>query len=124
MAEAEKNNASPPIGKPHEVTIGISQAQVIELWRPIPHLLARGGGMMRAVVARLAPGRPPVYDYDAIATVAQELLQKGVDDYFERFAERLENECKARGIKVPKRSQMRKRFRPMFEAARARSAKH
>jgi hypothetical protein len=123
MAESEKT--PPPIGKRHELTIGIQQAQRVSLAPWVLRLRNTVTGWVDTVTRwmRPRPGRPPVYDYDALTNVAQELLLIGVDDYFARFAERLENECRARGIEVPKIGQIRKNFTPMWEAARAQSAK-
>jgi hypothetical protein len=144
MAETEKNtNASSPTDKRHDLLIGIQQPQrmnltplrVLELGLRQAQYVSQAPWVLHirntvtTVVdtvtnwVRPGPGRPPDYDYDAITIVAQELLQKGVDDYFARFAERLENTCKARGIKVPKRSEMRKHFQPMWAAARAQIGK-
>jgi hypothetical protein len=102
MAEAEKNtNTSSPIGKRREVTIGIQQAQRVRL-TPL-RVLELGLRQAQCVSltpwvlhirntvttvvdtltswARRGPGRPPVYDYDAITIVAQELLLRGVDEF-------------------------------------------
>jgi hypothetical protein len=74
-------------------------------------------------VARLR-GRPPEYDHGAIIAVARDLILIGVDDYLDRFVERVRAECKARGIKVPKsRSQMRKICGPIWDTARPNRAK-
>jgi hypothetical protein len=126
MAETEKNtNASPPIGKRHELTIGIQQPQRVSLAPWVLRLRNTVTGWVDTVTRRVRPpGRPPEHDYGAMDHVAQELLLIGVDDYLDRFIERIRNECKARGIKVPERGQMRKHFKPMWDAARAQIAKN
>jgi hypothetical protein len=127
MAKAEKNaNASPPTGRPHELPISIRQAQTVSLWGWFPHLLAQGGGLVRAAVARLAPGRPVEHDYDAITDAATNLAREtGVDDHLDPFWKRVRRECKNKRprIKTPGRGQMRKICRPIWEAARTQIAK-
>jgi hypothetical protein len=78
-------NTSPPTGKRHEMLISLHQPQVVTLKRElIRPLLDLADGMVRAAVARLAPGRPPEFDYGTIIEVARELILIGVDDYLDR----------------------------------------
>jgi hypothetical protein len=51
---------------------------------------------------RLRSGRPRAYDHDAITRVAEACIAMGVDDYLDRFVERVRNECKPHHIKTPK----------------------
>jgi hypothetical protein len=118
MAEAEKNR--------RELSIDFRQPQAVSLWGWFPRLLARGGDMVRAAVARLPSGSPREYDRDAITDVARNLArEKGVDDHLDPFWKRVRHECKNKRprIKTPKRNLMRIICRPIWEAERAQLAK-
>jgi hypothetical protein len=138
MTEAGNNSNTPAPGKQHQLLISIQQSQRVSLTKRRELLisiqqaqrvtLTRWVNWIGNTVAgwvntatswvRQGPGRPPEYDYGAITEVAQELILGGVDDYLDRFVERVRNECKSRRIKVPKRSQIRKFLKPIWAAAR------
>jgi hypothetical protein len=143
MTDAGNNsNTPPPIGKQHQKLISIQQPQRVSLTKGRELLISIQQAQrvtlnwvkwIRNTVAawvdtatswvRQGPGRPPVYDYSALDEIARDLLLIGVDKSFARFAERLRNEGKTRGIEVPEYSQRRNRFKPMWDAARAQIAK-
>jgi hypothetical protein len=73
---------------------------------------------------RLPGGRPREIDRDAITGVAKDCAKKGVEEFLDRFAERVCHECGERRppIRTPKsRSQMREICRPIWDAARSES---
>ena len=73
---------------------------------------------------RLPGGRPREIDYDAITGVAKDCAKKGVEEFLDRFAERVGYECGERRppLRTPKsRSQMREICRPIWDAARGES---
>ena len=76
------------------------------------------------VMARRLPGRPREYDHDAIIEVAKDCAKKGVEDYLDRFVERVSDEYKDRhNKKAPKPTQMEEILRPIWNDERAKSAK-
>ena len=76
------------------------------------------------VMARRLPGRPREYDRDAIIVVAKDCAKKGVEDYLDRFVERVRVEYKNRhNKKAPKPTQMEEILRPIWNDERAKSAK-
>jgi hypothetical protein len=116
--EAGKNsNTSRPIGKRHELHIGIQQARRVSL------SMTWMRAIVDRVVARLRSGAPRQYDHDRIIGVAKALILIGVDVQFGWFVERVRNECDRLGIETPRRSQMRKICRPIWDNARAQLAK-
>jgi len=77
------------------------------------------------IIARLPRGRPREYHLAAITGVAEDLILIGVDDYLDRFVERVWNECKKRNIKVPKAplsTLLTQICRPIYLRARAEKA--
>ena len=73
---------------------------------------------------RLPGGRPREIDRDAITGVAKDCAKKGVEEFLDRFAERVCHECGERRppIRTPKsRSQMREICRPIWDVARSES---
>jgi hypothetical protein len=78
----------------------------------------------KPVVNRPPGGRPPELDYDAITGVAKDCATKGVEEFLDRFAARVRDECGFHRppIRTPKsRTQMRKICRPIWDAARGES---
>jgi len=65
------------------------------------------------------PGRPPVYDHEAIVGVAKEVIQEGVDDHLDWFIERVRNRLKERHIKAPKDTLLTEICEPIYKSAKA-----
>src|SRR5262249_60735179 len=109
--------------KRHEKPISIQQPQDVSLMAWIQRQLVRGGGLVRATVARVvAPlrrGRPREFDHDALTGVAEDCAMEGVEDYLDRFVERVRHECKLRRIKVPKDTLLTEICRPVFLRAKS-----
>jgi hypothetical protein len=80
----------------------------------------------KPVVSRPPGGRPRELDYDAITGVAKDCAKNSVEEFLDRFADRVRDECGERRpvIKTPKsRTQMREFCRPIWEAKRAKNNK-
>jgi hypothetical protein len=76
----------------------------------------------KPVVSGLRGGRPPEFDYAAITEVIKDCATKGVEEFLDRFAERVREECGRRHVRTPKsRTQMRDICRPIWDAARGES---
>jgi hypothetical protein len=70
---------------------------------------------------RQPPGRPREIDRDAITGVATDCAKKGVEEFLDRFVERVSHECGERRppVRTPKsRSDKRDICRPIWDAAR------
>jgi hypothetical protein len=131
MAEAEKTSSAreptttdKSASKTYEKRIDVSLLQDVSLWASISltRLLARTGGMVRAIGARLR-GRPRDYDYDAIRGVAETLIgERGLDRSLDALCRRVRNGCRNNRprIRTPRsRRQMRIILQPIWDAARA-----
>jgi hypothetical protein len=88
-----------PTGKRYEQPISIQRAQDVSLMGSVSRLLAR---TVARVVAPLRRGRPREYDHGALTGVAEDCAMTVVEDYLDRFVERVRHECKLRHIKAPK----------------------
>jgi hypothetical protein len=76
---------------------------------------------------RLPGGRPREIDRDAITGVAKDCAKKGVEEFLDRFVERVCHECRERRplIRTPKsRSHMREICRAIWDAARGKSTQN
>jgi hypothetical protein len=113
---AEPASKQKQLGKRYEQSIRIQQAQDVSLtmW---------ASRLVRSVVARLRSGRPRDYNHDAITGVAEACIAIGVDDYLDRFVERVRNVCKLRHIQSPRDTVLTKICAPIYKREHAKIAK-
>jgi hypothetical protein len=64
------------------------------------------------------PGRPPEYNHSIFEGIAKDLISKGVDDYLDRFVERVRNELGARHIKAPGDTLLTEICAPIWKGAK------
>jgi hypothetical protein len=110
--------------RPTTLRVRLSVAHSVEA-----HLVSTSGlhaklGRFKTVTVELfddlksRPGRPPVYDHEAIVGVAKEVIQEGVDDHLDWFIERVRNRLKERYIKAPKDTLLTEICEPIYKSAK------
>jgi hypothetical protein len=117
MAEDDRKSSTGggdvPLGKTHELSINIQQAQRVSLkWV---------GGMRIAIagiVARLRPGRTP-YKRAPFVAVAERAIAGGVDPSLSAFRDRVRRLCELDGITgIPGDTVLEEICKPIYERER------
>ena len=142
--DLESSTGGRNVPQTHKLPINIRQPQGVSLMMWVPPWVraaaahvedavtavvaaaAHVADAVAAAVARPTSGRPREYDVDGkISGAAKDCAAKGIEDYFARFVARVRYECKNKRpcIKTPKRTQMNKICRPVWEERRAQLAK-
>jgi hypothetical protein len=68
---------------------------------------------------KLRRGRPPEYDRAAITAIARDVIKRGVDDHLDWYVERVANDLRQQGYKVPKSTMLTEICAPIYKSVKA-----